>query len=88
VHAYAIDIAERIAKRNPEKYTTTAGATNRIGKLFLDHLRNGRGFTAIGAYSPLARAGLPFARPVTWREVERSLRSDAYQLGGSPLRRT
>jgi bifunctional non-homologous end joining protein LigD len=87
VHAYAIDIAQRIAKRNPEKYTTIAGATNRIGKLFIDHLRNGRGFTAIGAYSPRARAGLPFARPVTWKEVKRGLRSGAYQLGGGRRRR-
>jgi len=36
------------------------------GRLFIDYLRNGRGTTAVDAYSPRARAGFPIAAPVTW----------------------
>jgi bifunctional non-homologous end joining protein LigD len=37
----------------------------RRGRIFLDFLRNGRGTTAIGAYSARAREGFPIAAPVT-----------------------
>src|SRR3954469_7405712 len=67
VHRYALELANRIAARRPDKYTTVAGASNRHGRLFIDCLRNGRGYTAVGAYSPRARPRFPFAAPVTWR---------------------
>ncbi|WP_353839273.1 hypothetical protein [Mesorhizobium sp.] len=35
------------------------------------YLRNGRGNTAVGAFSPRARPGFPIAHPVTWKQVER-----------------
>src|SRR5204863_1470157 len=73
MHRYAKSIAEKVARRKPSKYTTIAGASQRVGKLFIDYLRNGRGATAIGAYSPRARAGLPIAIPITWKEFERGI---------------
>lgn len=81
MHRYAKSLAEKIARREPIKYTTLAGAAQRIGKLFIDCFRNGRGATAIGAYSPRARPGLPIAMPTTWREIERGERPDAFGLG-------
>jgi bifunctional non-homologous end joining protein LigD len=69
VHAYAKMLATRLAARDPSRYTTVAGAANRRGKLFIDYLRNGRGCTAIGTYSPRARAGLPVAAPINWKEL-------------------
>jgi bifunctional non-homologous end joining protein LigD len=78
VNAYAREIAERVAATDRSRYTTTAGAANRIDKLFIDVLRNGRGCTAIGSRSPRALNGFPTAQPVTWIEVERGLRPDAF----------
>jgi DNA primase len=37
VHDYAPALADRIASCNPAKYTTLAGSSRRIGKLFIDH---------------------------------------------------
>jgi bifunctional non-homologous end joining protein LigD len=49
---------------------TSAAAAKRSGRIFLDYLRNGRGTTAIGTYSPRARPGFPIAAPITWTQVE------------------
>ena len=57
----------------------------RKGRLFIDYLRNGRGTTAVGAFSPRARAGFPIAHPVTWKQVESGLRPDAYTMA-SPFK--
>src|SRR5438270_12897649 len=54
-HDYTREIAERLAASEPGRYTTSAAFSARPGKLFIDYLRNGRGTTAIGAYSPRAR---------------------------------
>ena len=84
VHRYALELANRIAARRPDKYTTVAGASNRHGRLFIDCLRNGRGYTAVGAYSTRARPRFPFAAPVTWRDLEKGVRADSLILGDTP----
>jgi bifunctional non-homologous end joining protein LigD len=84
-HAYAKRIAQRMASTAPKVYTTSATA-QRAGKLFIDWLRNGRGATAVGAYSPRAQPGFPVAAPVTWRDVERGMRPDALTIQKVPRR--
>jgi impB/mucB/samB family len=74
----------KLAASDRERYVTAAALEKRPGKLFIDYLRNGRGTTAIGAYSPRARPGFPVAAPVTWREVENGLRSEASNLDHPP----
>jgi bifunctional non-homologous end joining protein LigD len=79
-HAFAKRMAERIAATAPHRYVTSAALAKRPGRLFIDYLRNGRGTTAIGAYSPRARRGFPIARPVSWAQVERAIASDAFTM--------
>ena len=69
-HAYTKEIARRLADTDRRRYTILPGEDHRIGKLFIDFFRNGRGSSAVAAYSPRTRPGLPIARPVTWAEVE------------------
>jgi bifunctional non-homologous end joining protein LigD len=85
-HDYTREIAERLAATAPGKYTTSAAFSARPGKVFIDYLRNGRGTTAIGAYSPRTRPGFPVAAPVTWREVEHGVRPDAFSMAHPPPR--
>jgi bifunctional non-homologous end joining protein LigD len=83
-HAYCKEIAERLAATAPGRYTTSAALEARKGRLFIDYLRNGRGTTAIGTYSPRARPGFPIAAPVEWRDVERGVRPDAFTMKRPP----
>jgi bifunctional non-homologous end joining protein LigD len=84
-HDYAREMAEALA-RTDRRYTTSAATSRRKGRLFIDYLRNGRGTTAIGTYSPRARPGSPIAAPVSWREVEKGIRPDKYDMTHLPQR--
>jgi len=79
-HAYSRSLAERIVAREPERLTTSAALPARDRRLFIDYLRNGRGTTAVGTFSPRARRGLPIAAPSSWRELEKGVRPDYYTL--------
>jgi bifunctional non-homologous end joining protein LigD len=83
-HAYTRRIAEGLAATAPDHYITTATLEARPERLFIDYLRNGRGTTAVGPYSPRARPGFPVAAPVTWRQIEHGLRSDACSIRKPP----
>jgi len=79
-HAYCRRLAQRLAATEPDRYTTSAAVPKRPGRLFIDYLRKGRGATAIGTYSPRARPGFPIAAPVTWIQLERGVRPDAFHM--------
>jgi bifunctional non-homologous end joining protein LigD len=85
-HRYARGIAQRLAAIDPDRYIVSASMAKRPGRLFIDYLRNGRGTTAVGAYSPRARPGFPIAAPVTWKDVENGIRPDAFRIS-SPFRK-
>jgi bifunctional non-homologous end joining protein LigD len=76
-HRYAFRLGGKLAERNPEHYMLSAQGTNEAG--FLDYLRNGRGTTAIGTYSPRVREGFPILAPVTSRP---GIRLDAFTMKG------
>jgi bifunctional non-homologous end joining protein LigD len=78
-HEYARELAERLANTN-RRYTTSAVMSRRKGRLFIDYLRNGRGTTAVGTYSPRARPGSPIAAPVRWIDIEKGIRPDAFSM--------
>jgi bifunctional non-homologous end joining protein LigD len=83
-HRLARRLCSEFAARHPERYLLSAQA-RRGGRIFLDYLRNGRGTTAIGTYSPRARPALPIAAPVTWTRIEKGIRPDAFTMD-SPFR--
>jgi bifunctional non-homologous end joining protein LigD len=83
-HRTARRLVSALAARFPDDYILSAQARRR-GRIFLDYLRNGRGTTAIGAYSPRAREGFPIAAPVTWSHVEAGIEPNAFTIM-SPFR--
>src|ERR1041385_2441032 len=83
-HRIARRVVSELAARFPDQYILSAQARRR-GRIFLDYLRNGRGTTAIGTWSPRAREGFPIAAPVTWARIEAGIRPDAVTMR-SPFR--
>lgn len=71
---------QRLVAAHPDRYLISAAPSARRGRIFIDYLCNGRGNTAVGAFSPRARPGLPIAHPVTWKQVERCIRPDAFAI--------
>ena len=63
-------IVERIAKTWPMRFVAKSGARNRVGKIYIDYLRNGYAATTVSAWSLRARPGLSVSVPVAWQEVE------------------
>ena len=78
--AYCRTLAQHLEATSPRRYTTSSAPAKRQGRIYIDYLRNGRGTTAIGAYSPRARLGFPIAAPVTWAQVERGILPDAFTI--------
>lgn len=60
-------IVNYLAKLFPDRLSAVSGPKNRVGKIFIDYLRNGKGATTVCAYSLRAREGLPVSVPI-WRE--------------------
>ncbi|UCI10203.1 DNA ligase D [Mesorhizobium sp. B1-1-8] len=76
----AKSLAQCLVDADPDRYLLSADPAARRGRIFLDYLRNGRGNTAVGAFSPRARPGFPIAHPVTWKQVEEGIRPDTFSI--------
>jgi bifunctional non-homologous end joining protein LigD len=52
----------------------------RKGRILIDYHRNGRGATAIEAFSTRARPGAPVSVPNRWEELADGVRSDTFDV--------
>jgi bifunctional non-homologous end joining protein LigD len=86
VKGFAQSIAEGMAADHPDRYTANMAKRTRQGRIFIDYLRNGRGATAIGAYSTRARPGAAVSTPLTWDELGPGIRSNHFTLENLPQR--
>ena len=69
VKAFSQAIVRHLAGTLPERFAFKSGPKNRVGKIFIDYLRNGRGATTICAWAARARPGLGISVPLEWDEL-------------------
>lgn len=75
-------VAERLAEKNPDAYTTETRKDKRRGRLFIDYLRNAYGQTTVAPYAVRARRGAPVATPIDWNEAgKKDLTAQKYHMG-------
>jgi len=67
-------LVKHMADLFPDRLSAVSGPKNRVGRIFIDYLRNGKGATTVAAYSLRAREGLPVSVPI-WREELPKLKS-------------
>ncbi|WP_372821020.1 DNA ligase D [Pseudomonas parafulva] len=74
-------LVEHMARLFPDRLSAVSGPKNRVGRIFIDYLRNGKGATTVAAYSLRAREGLPVSVPI-WREELSQLKgADQWNIG-------
>lgn len=69
VKSFSQAFVRHLAKVIPERFSATSGASNRIGKIYVDYLRNGKGQTTVAAFSARARPGMGVSMPVSWEQL-------------------
>lgn len=77
VKAFSQAIVQHLARTLPDRFVAKSGPKNRVGRIFIDYLRNGYGATTVCAWSARARPGLGISVPVRWDELD-SLKSGAH----------
>ena len=62
-------IVDHLASTIPQRFVAKSGPANRVGKVFVDYLRNGFGATTAAAWSVRSRPGLGVSVPIAWEEL-------------------
>lgn len=66
VSGFSQAVVQHLARVVPSRFVARSGPANRVGRIFVDHLRNRRGATTVAAYSARARPGLGVSMPLAW----------------------
>jgi bifunctional non-homologous end joining protein LigD len=69
-------MVQHLAKTVPSRFVAKSGSANRVGKVFVDYLRNGHAQTTAAAFSARARPGLGVSMPIGWDDLT-ALKSSA-----------
>ncbi len=70
VKDFAHRFAGALAQAEPERFVATMAKAKRVGRIFIDYLRNQRGATAVVPFSARARENAPVAAPIGWAELD------------------
>jgi bifunctional non-homologous end joining protein LigD len=69
VRDFSEKVTQHLARTLPHLFVAKSGPQNRVGRIFVDYLRNGKGATTIAAFSARARPGLGVSVPLQWKEL-------------------
>jgi bifunctional non-homologous end joining protein LigD len=69
VKAFSQKVVQHLARTIPQRFVAKSGGTNRVGRIFVDYLRNGHGQTTAAAFSARSRPGLGVSMPVAWEQL-------------------
>jgi bifunctional non-homologous end joining protein LigD len=70
VKMFSMAVAEALAARHPDDFTTEGRIAKRNGRLYLDIGRNGYAQTMAAPYAVRAKPGAPVSVPLDWSELD------------------
>lgn len=83
VHAFARALAAHMAAVLPQRLVVKPGARNRVGRIFVDYLRNGQSQSTAAAFSARARPGMGVSMPISWDELATTLAGDQWTIASA-----
>ena len=69
-------VVQQLARVVSDRFVAKSGAQNRVGRIYIDYVRNSHGATTVAAYSARARPGLGVSMPIPWDKLD-ALKSGA-----------
>ncbi|MFL6656777.1 MAG: DNA ligase D [Massilia sp.] len=79
-------IVRHLSSELPDRFAFKSGPKNRVGKIFIDYLRNGQGATTACAWSARVRPGLGISVPLAWDELETLKAGDQWNIKNAHTR--
>jgi bifunctional non-homologous end joining protein LigD len=86
VKSFSQAVVVHMAETLPQLFVAKSGPKNRVNRIFIDYLRNGRGATTVEAWSVRARPGLGISVPVEWSELAKLKSSDQWTVANAHTR--
>jgi bifunctional non-homologous end joining protein LigD len=86
VKSFSQAIVHHLASTLPDRFAFKSGARNRVGKIFIDYLRNGQGATTAAAWSARVRPGLGISVPLDWDELMHVKSGDQWNVRNAHTR--
>jgi bifunctional non-homologous end joining protein LigD len=82
--AFAQTVCSQMAEDSPQKYLVNMAKKLRVGRIFLDYLRNDRMSTAVAPFSPRMREVPTVSMPIQWSQVKAGLDPMRYTMRTVP----
>jgi bifunctional non-homologous end joining protein LigD len=79
-------VVVHLARTLPNLFVAKSGARNRVGRIFIDYLRNGPAQSSVASYSARAREGAGVATPLAWEELDRLRSAAQFNVANLPRR--
>jgi len=84
---FAKALAQTLAERHPTLLTSEYRIAKRPrGRVLVDYNQNAWGRTLASVYSPRPTRGATVSTPVTWKEIERGIAIEDFDIGNVPAR--
>jgi len=84
IKAFSRAVVDFIVAQKPKDFVGTMNKEKRIGKIYIDYLRNQRGATAIAPFSTRAKDNAPVATPISWDELSVRIKSNTFNIKNLP----
>ena len=78
VKAFSRLLVRKLVDARDDLFVATSGPQNRIGRIFVDYLRNGLGATTVLPFSARLRPGLPVSMTIAWDDLDHVTGSDQW----------